>query len=63
MRVAISRVIELVRPEPALALCEATRDMIVIFRIFVWLFRHCLYLRAERGANAFSPVTDCSELQ
>src|SRR5438270_3012427 len=48
MRVAISRVIELVRPEPASLLCEATRDTIVIFRIFVWLFRHRLYLRAER---------------
>jgi hypothetical protein len=31
MRVAISRVIELVRPEPTALLCEATRDMIVIF--------------------------------
>src|SRR5204862_6264687 len=48
MCVTISRVIELVRPEPASLLCEATRDMIVIFRILVWLFRHCLYLGAER---------------
>src|SRR5437879_575740 len=48
MRVAISGVIKLVRPEPAAFLCEATRDAIVIFRIFVWLFRHRLYLRAER---------------
>src|SRR5213076_2184668 len=48
MRVAISRVIELVRPEPAALLCEATRDMIVIFRILVWLFRHRLHLSAER---------------
>src|SRR5713101_3222932 len=48
MRVAISRVIELVRPEPASLLCEATRDTIVIFRILVWLFRHRLYLSAER---------------
>src|SRR5439155_15239359 len=48
MRLAISRVIELVRPEPAALLCEATRNMIVVFRIFIWLFRHRLYLRAER---------------
>src|SRR5437868_2536682 len=47
MRVTISRVIELVRPEPASLLCEATRDMIVILRILVWLFRHRLYLSAE----------------
>src|SRR5206468_10126654 len=49
MRVAISRVIELVRPEPASLLCKATRDMIVILRILVWLFRHRLYLSAERS--------------
>src|SRR5204863_6003903 len=48
MRVAISGVIELIRPEPAAFLCEATRDMIVIFRILVWLFRHRFYLCAER---------------
>src|SRR5439155_14746799 len=48
MRVAVSRVIELVRPEPAALLCEATREVIVIFRILVWLFRHGLYLSAER---------------
>src|SRR5437764_5214196 len=48
MRVAISCVIELVRPEPTALLCEATRNVIVIFRILVWLFRHRLYLRAER---------------
>src|SRR5207249_3683505 len=48
MRVAICRVIELVRPEPTALRCEATRDMIVIFRVFVWLFRHRFYLRAER---------------
>src|SRR5205823_15042277 len=48
MRVAISRVIELVRPEPSALLCEATRDMIIIFRILVRLFRHRLYLRSER---------------
>src|SRR5205823_7548881 len=47
MRITIGRVIELVRPEPASLLCQATRDMIVIFRILVWLFRHCLYLCAE----------------
>ena len=49
MRVAIGRVIELIRPEPAALLCEATRDMIVIFRILVRLFRHRLYLCAERS--------------
>src|SRR5713101_7858578 len=48
MRVAISRVIELVRPEPASLLCEATRDMIVIFWILIRLFRHRFYLSAER---------------
>src|SRR5947207_15302296 len=48
MHVAVSRVIELVRPEPAVLLCEATRDMIVIFRILVWFFRHRLYLCSER---------------
>src|SRR5207249_10312789 len=48
MRVAIGSVIELVRPEPAALLCKATRDMIVIFWILVWLFRDRLYLRAER---------------
>src|SRR6266516_2481122 len=48
MRFPISRVIELVRPEPASLLCEVTRDVIVIFRILVRLFRHRLYLRAER---------------
>src|SRR5207248_10010209 len=48
MRVTIGRVIELVRPEPASLLCQATRDMIVIFRILVWLFRHPFYLCAER---------------
>src|SRR4030095_10304168 len=48
MRVAISRVIELVRPEPASLLCEATRNVIVIFRILVRFFRHGFYLRAER---------------
>src|SRR5438067_5388026 len=49
MRVAISRVIELVRPEPAALLRKATRDMIIIFRILVGLLRHRLYLRAERS--------------
>src|SRR5205814_10644473 len=48
MRITISRVIELVRPEPASLLCEATRDTIVIFRILVRSFRHRLYLSAER---------------
>src|SRR6202023_2723545 len=48
MRVAISRVIELVRPEPTALLCEAARDMIVIFRILVWFFRHRFDLCAER---------------
>src|SRR6266478_390622 len=48
MRVAISRVIELIRPEPTLLLSKATCDMIIIFRIFVWLFRHRLDLCAER---------------
>src|SRR5262245_45725343 len=48
MRVAIGGIIELVRPEPASLLCETTRDMVVIFRILVWFFRHRLYLRAER---------------
>src|SRR5207249_4525262 len=48
VRVTISRVIELVRPEPASLLCEATRDVIVIFRILVRLFRHRLHLSAER---------------
>src|SRR4030095_11331247 len=33
MRVAISGIVELVRPEPPALLCEATRDMIVIFWI------------------------------
>src|SRR5439155_2285074 len=49
MRVTISRVIELVRPEPASLLCEAARDMIVIFPVLVRLFRHRLYFRAERA--------------
>src|SRR4029453_8642686 len=49
MRVAISAIIELVRPEPAALLCEATRDMIVILRILIWLFGHRLYLRAQRA--------------
>src|SRR5207247_10000465 len=48
MLVAISRVIELVRPEPAALLCEAASNVVVIFRILVRLFRHRLYLRAER---------------
>src|SRR5439155_1594122 len=48
MRVAISRVIELVRTEPAAFLCKATRNVIVILRILVRLFRHRLYVRAER---------------
>src|SRR5947207_13929048 len=48
VRVTISRIIELVRPEPAALLCEATRDMIVIFRILVWLFRNRFYLSAVR---------------
>ena len=49
MGVAIGSVIELVRPEPAALLCKATRDMIVIFWILVWLFRDRLYLRAQRA--------------
>src|SRR5207244_9861386 len=47
MRAAISRVIELIRPEPTAFLCEATCDMIVIFWILVRLFRHRFDLRAE----------------
>src|SRR5262249_50087633 len=49
MRVAISGVIELVRPEPASLFCQATRDMIIIFRVLVRFFRHCFYLCAERS--------------
>src|SRR5262249_17843019 len=49
MRFAIGGVIELVRPEPASLFCEATRDVIVIFWVLVWFFRHCFYLRAERS--------------
>src|SRR5262249_34556282 len=48
MRVAISGIIELVRPEPASFLCKPARDMIVIFRILVWFFRYRLHLCAER---------------
>src|SRR5262249_16030915 len=48
MRVAISGVIELVRPEPASLFCQATRDMIIIFRVLVRFFRHCFYLCADR---------------
>src|SRR5262249_37378572 len=48
MRVAVGGVIELVRPEPAALFCKATRDMIVILRILVRLFRHRLYLSTER---------------
>src|SRR5439155_1242386 len=43
-----SSVIELVRPEPTSLLCEPARDVIVIFRILVWLFRHRLYLCTKR---------------
>src|SRR5262249_8655548 len=49
MRVAIRDVIELICPKPAALLCQTARDMIVIFRILVRFFRHCLYLRAERA--------------
>src|SRR4030095_10924071 len=49
MRVAISRVIELVRPEPASLLCEATRNVIVVFPVCVRLLRPRLHLGAERA--------------
>ena len=42
MRVAIGSIIELVRPEPATFLREATRDVVVIARILIWFFRHRL---------------------
>src|SRR5262245_11029184 len=49
MRIAIRGVIELVRPKPAALLCEATRDMIVVFGILVRLFRNCFYFCTERA--------------
>ena len=48
MRIAVGRVIELVCPKPTALLRKATRNMIVIFRILVRLFRHCLHFCAER---------------
>src|SRR5262249_47054848 len=48
MRIAISGIIELVRPEPATLLREPTRDMIVIFRVLVRFLRNGFYFSAKR---------------